>query len=56
MYQQLVAAPSISALEDNLCMSHQKVIELLAQWYQNLSFNCGIIELEGHKGHYNLLA
>ena len=30
MYQQLIAAPSISAIEDSLCMSNKNVIELLA--------------------------
>ena len=56
MYQQLIAAPSISAIEDHLCMSNKSVIELLAQWCESLGFNCEIIELEGNKGRYNLLA
>ena len=46
MYQQLIAAPSISAIEDHLCMSNKSVIELLAQWCESLGFNCEIIELE----------
>ena len=50
MYQQLIAAPSISAIEDHLCMSNKSVIELLAQWCESLGFNCEIIELEGNKG------
>ena len=56
MYQQLIAAPSISAIEDTLCMSNKNVIELLAQWCESLGFTCEIIELEGGKGRYNLLA
>lgn len=56
MYQQLIAAPSISAIEDSLCMSNKNVIELLAQWCESLGFSCEIIELEGGKGRYNLLA
>jgi len=56
MYQQLIAAPSISAIEEHLCMSNKSVIELLAQWCESLGFTCEIIELEGGKGRYNLLA
>ena len=50
MYQQLIAAPSISAIEDNLCMSNKNVIELLANWCEILGFTCEIIELKGGKG------
>ncbi|ATG76744.1 acetylornithine deacetylase [Pseudoalteromonas sp. B131b] len=56
MYQQLIAAPSISAIEDSQCMSNKSVIELLARWCETLGFTCEIIELEGGKGRYNLLA
>jgi acetylornithine deacetylase len=56
MYQQLIAAPSISAIEDSLCMSNKNVIDLLAKWCESLGFKCEIIELEGKKGRYNLLA
>jgi acetylornithine deacetylase len=56
MYQQLIAAPSISAIEEHLCMSNKSVIELLAQWCESLGFTCEIIELESGKGRYNLLA
>jgi len=56
MYQQLIAAPSISAIEEHLCMSNKSVIELLAQWCESLGFTCELIELEGGKGRYNLLA
>lgn len=56
MYQQLIAAPSISAIEEHLCMSNKSVIELLAQWCESLGFTCEIIELKGNKGRYNLLA
>ena len=54
MYQQLIAAPSISAIEDSECMSNKSVIELLAIWCETLGFTCEIIELEGKKGRYNL--
>lgn len=56
MYQQLIAAPSISAIEDSLCMSNKGVITLLANWCESLGFTCEITELENGKGRYNLLA
>jgi len=56
MYQQLIAAPSISSIEDSLCMSNKEVITLLATWCESLGFTCEITELENGKGRYNLLA
>ena len=56
MYQQLIAAPSISAIEDSLCMSNKEVITLLANWCETLGFSCEITELEHGKGRFNLLA
>lgn len=56
MYQQLIAAPSISSIEDSLCMSNEEVITLLATWCESLGFTCEITELENDKGRYNLLA
>ena len=49
MYQQLIAAPSISAIEDSLCMSNKNVIEVLAQWCESLGFKGdGGLMLAGH--------
>ncbi|WP_404341127.1 acetylornithine deacetylase [Pseudoalteromonas mariniglutinosa] len=56
MYQQLIAAPSISAMDEALCMSNKGVIDLLAQWCESLGFECEITELTGAKGRFNLLA
>ncbi|MCF2827448.1 MULTISPECIES: acetylornithine deacetylase [unclassified Pseudoalteromonas] len=56
MYQQLIAAPSISALEESLNMSNQNVIHLLAQWCETLGFTVEVTELEHAKGKYNLIA
>ncbi|NOU52695.1 acetylornithine deacetylase [Pseudoalteromonas sp. JBTF-M23] len=56
MYQQLIANPSVSALDDSLNMSNRPVIDLLASWCENLGFNVEITELENAPGKFNLLA
>ncbi|MBD1582084.1 acetylornithine deacetylase [Pseudoalteromonas sp. S16_S37] len=56
MYQQLIANPSISALDDALNMSNRPVIDLLASWCESLGFNVEITELESAPGKFNLLA
>ncbi|MCQ8878192.1 acetylornithine deacetylase [Pseudoalteromonas shioyasakiensis] len=56
MYQQLIAAPSISAMDESLSMSNKGVIDLLANWCKELGFDCEITELSGPKGRFNLLA
>ena len=42
MYQQLIAEPSISALDPQLNMSNYSTIELLAAWCENLGFQVEI--------------
>ncbi len=56
MYQQLIAAPSISSLDPALSHSNLPVITLLAQWAEELGFQCEISELQSAPGKYNLLA
>ncbi|MBE0366294.1 acetylornithine deacetylase [Pseudoalteromonas aurantia] len=56
MYQQLIASPSISALDESLNMSNLSTINLLASWCENLGFNIEITELTSAPGKYNLLA
>ena len=56
MYQQLIAAPSISSMDESLSMSNKGVIDLLANWCKELRFECEITELSGPKGRFNLLA
>ncbi len=56
MYQQLIAAPSISAIEDSLCMSNKGVITLLADWCESLGFTCEITELENGKNPLQLIS
>ena len=56
MYQQLIATPSISAMDESLAMTNKGVIDLLANWCTELGFECEITELAGPKGRFNLLA
>ena len=56
MYTQLIASPSISALDESLNMSNLSTINLLASWCENLGFTIEITELESAPGKYNLLA
>ncbi|WP_404391758.1 acetylornithine deacetylase [Pseudoalteromonas phenolica] len=56
MYQQLIAEPSISALDPQLNMSNLSTITLLANWCENLGFQVEITELESAPGKFNLLA
>ena len=46
MYKQLIASPSISALDPALNMSNRDTINLLACWCERLGFNVEITELE----------
>ncbi|WP_440054983.1 acetylornithine deacetylase [Pseudoalteromonas sp. T1lg65] len=56
MYQQLIASPSISALESSLNLSNKGVIELLAKWCESLGFQVEVSELQNNPGKYNLIA
>jgi len=56
MYQQLIAEPSISALDPQLNMSNRSTIMLLANWCESLGFQVEITELESAPGKFNLLA
>ncbi|RJE77965.1 acetylornithine deacetylase [Pseudoalteromonas sp. MSK9-3] len=56
MYTQLIASPSISALDESLNMSNLSTINLLASWCENLGFTIEITELVSAPGKYNLLA
>ncbi len=56
MYQTLIAQPSISAMDESLNLSNKSVINYLANWCENLGFNCEITELDSAPGKYNLIA
>lgn len=54
--QQLIATPSISCTSAEYDMSNKGVVELLAQWFEDLGFATEILPVEGYEGKYNLLA
>ncbi len=53
---ELIATPSISALEAELDMSNQGVVTLLSQWLSDLGFECQIQAVADTRGKHNLLA
>ncbi|MCL1043322.1 acetylornithine deacetylase [Shewanella marisflavi] len=53
---ELIATPSISALEAELDMSNQGVVTLLSQWLSDLGFECQIQAVADTRGKNNLLA
>lgn len=56
MYSELIALPTISSIEANEDQSNRTLIELLANWLQDLGFHTDIIAVEGSNDKYNLLA
>ncbi|QIM69632.1 acetylornithine deacetylase [Basfia succiniciproducens] len=56
MYSQLIALPTISALEPEFDQSNKALIELLADWLATLGFKTEIIPVENSRAKYNLLA
>ncbi|MFV7785630.1 acetylornithine deacetylase [Shewanella marisflavi] len=55
-FSELIATPSISALEAELDMSNQGVVTLLSQWLSDLGFECQIQAVPDTRGKNNLLA
>ena len=56
MYQALIARPSISSLDASWDHSNKAVIELLADWLEQLDFNIEIQPLKNKPNKFNLLA
>ena len=56
MLDQLIATPSISSTVSSRDMSNLSVINLLAEWLDNLGFKTEIMPLPGHPGKANLIA
>jgi len=52
----LIAAPSISSNTASIDMSNRGVIDLLANWLNDLGFRCEIIPLKSHPHKANLIA
>ena len=55
-YRQLIALPTISSLDANEDLSNKTLIELLANWLSDLGFKTEILQVEGARQKYNLLA
>lgn len=55
-YQQLIQIPTISSLRAEYDLSNKPLIDLLATWLADLDFRCEIINVEGSREKYNLLA
>ena len=56
MYQALIARPSISSLDPSWDHSNKAVIELLADWLEQLDFDVEIQPLTSNPSKFNLLA
>ncbi|MCL1126194.1 acetylornithine deacetylase [Shewanella surugensis] len=55
-FSQLIATPSISALEAELDMSNQKIIDLLSNWFSDAGFQCQTQVVPLSRNKHNLLA
>ena len=56
MMRQLVGIPSVSSVSPDIDMGNLKVVELLAEWLQELNFTVEIIPLKNHPEKANLVA
>ncbi|WP_285163870.1 acetylornithine deacetylase [Shewanella goraebulensis] len=55
-FKQLIALPSISALEAEQDMSNHAVIELLQSWFSEMGFECTVHTVADSRGKQNLVA
>lgn len=53
---QLIATPSVSCTSPDLDMANKPVVNLLAQWLEDLGFTCLIQDIAQHPGKANLIA
>ena len=56
MMRQLVSIPSVSSVSPDIDMGNLKVVQLLAEWLQELNFTVEIIPLKNHPEKANLVA
>ena len=54
--QQLIATPSVSCTQIDMDMSNKPVVELLANWFNDLGFTTEIIDVPDSPGKSNLVA
>ncbi|WP_298774468.1 acetylornithine deacetylase [uncultured Shewanella sp.] len=55
-FSQLIATPSISALEAEFDMSNKKVIDLLSNWFSDAGFKCQTQAVTDSRDKHNFLA
>ncbi|ASK79062.1 acetylornithine deacetylase [Paraphotobacterium marinum] len=56
MYKNLISTPSISGLTGQINQSNLSIVNLLANWLNDLGFDCQINPLKTEKDKYNLIA
>ena len=56
LIDQLLSTPSISCTSKDIDQSNQNVIQLLANWFESLGFQCEIQTLSHHSEKANLIA
>ncbi len=56
LIDQLISTPSISCTSPDIDQGNRPVINLLANWFTDLGFQCEIQSLEHHKNKANLIA
>ncbi|MBE9560689.1 MAG: M20/M25/M40 family metallo-hydrolase, partial [Proteobacteria bacterium] len=56
LIKQLLSTPSISCTSADIDQGNLQVINLLADWFENLGFKCEIQKLEHVKNKANLIA
>ncbi|MGV3345673.1 acetylornithine deacetylase [Enterobacteriaceae bacterium LUAb1] len=56
LYRQLIATPSVSAIDSTLDQSNEKLITLLAGWFRDIGFNVDVQPVPGTRNKFNMLA
>ena len=55
MLTSLIATPSVSCTSADLDMSNRGVIDLLAEWLEDVGFSVEILSVPEHPGKFNLI-
>jgi len=54
--KQLVKLPSVSSTDARWDMSNRAVVDMLAEWFTSLGFNCQVVPIPHLTGKFNLIA
>lgn len=55
-FARLIALPSVSSIDPRHDQSNRAVVDLLAEWFGALQFDCDVITVDEATGKYNLVA